>query len=212
MNHRNQDQLTQAKPAQATSKAGPSKALQLRDARAACVSGTIDYLVCADDKSAVVQFERGGRFHALGFAGSSCKPAFNYCFKDVEARGDYVSEWMVAQDSKHARKLAEKAARKANPHTLTVGAILYSSWGYEQTNIDFYQVVAVRGAAVDLRKITKDRKHHADDYGTCVANPGDFCGEVIKGKRPDHYNSVRLSSFERATPWDGRPLNWSSYY
>jgi len=30
---------------------------------------------------------------------------------------------------------------------------LVSSWGYEQTNVDFFQVIAVRGAVVDLRKI-----------------------------------------------------------
>jgi len=38
--------------------------------------------------------------------------------------------------------------------TLTVNDIFYSSWGYEQTNICFYQVVAVKGkTTVTVRKI-----------------------------------------------------------
>ena len=53
---------------------------------------------------------------------------------------------------------AEAKARKAkaraqfkNPYK--VGDILHHSWGYDQTNCDFYQVVEVKKASVVLRKI-----------------------------------------------------------
>ena len=38
-----------------------------------------------------------------------------------------------------------------NPYK--VGDILHHSWGYDQTNCDFYQVVEVKKASVVLRKI-----------------------------------------------------------
>lgn len=215
MNVRNQQQLPQAKPAQATSKAGPSKAEQLKSGRMMCVPETatdVAYLVCADGKSAVVQFDLNGVACAVVFAGASAKKAWGYSFHSADRRADRVTDWMMGQDGKHAAKLAEQALRKATPHTLTVGSILYASWGYDQTNVDFYEVVAVRGAAVDLREISKTRQMQGSDHGTCVANPGQFMGEVIKGKRPDRHNCVRISSCQHASPWSGKPLHWSSWH
>ena len=38
--------------------------------------------------------------------------------------------------------------------TVAVGDVFASSWGYEQTNVDFYQVVALHGRTmVTVRKI-----------------------------------------------------------
>ena len=48
---------------------------------------------------------------------------------------------------------AQEKAAAAFRESLRVGDILYSSWGWEQTNIDFYQVIAIRGSAVDLRQL-----------------------------------------------------------
>ena len=45
----------------------------------------------------------------------------------------------------------EAKARFQNPYKL--GDILHHSWGYDQTNCDFYQVVEVKKASVVLRKI-----------------------------------------------------------
>ena len=39
-------------------------------------------------------------------------------------------------------------------HGLKVGDVLVSSWGYEQTNLDFYQVIALNGKSmVTVRKV-----------------------------------------------------------
>jgi hypothetical protein len=51
-------------------------------------------------------------------------------------------------------RLAEKAkAREQFVNPYKVGDILYSSWGYEQTNREFYQVVAVGNRSLKLRQI-----------------------------------------------------------
>ena len=42
--------------------------------------------------------------------------------------------------------LASKKQPTQNAEGVHVGDLFYSSWGYEQTNIDFYQVVALKGA------------------------------------------------------------------
>ncbi|MCJ7743522.1 MAG: hypothetical protein MUO99_03065 [Dehalococcoidales bacterium] len=56
---------------------------------------------------------------------------------------------MVSADRKKMK--AEARARFVNPYK--VGDILHHSWGYDQTNCDFYQVVEVKKASVVLRKI-----------------------------------------------------------
>lgn len=70
-------------------------------------------------------------------------------------------EGNAAPDQTKAKK-AEKAAAKANKYGVKIGDIFRSSWGYEQTNNDFFQVVAlcgdssVRVREVDLPMIRSD--------------------------------------------------------
>ena len=39
---------------------------------------------------------------------------------------------------------------------ITAGTVLYSSWGYDQTNIDFYQVVRATDKTVWLQQLEKE--------------------------------------------------------
>ena len=61
----------------------------------------------------------------------------------------------IRQEAERFRHHDEAVARSSEEfrRSLRVGDILYSSWGWEQTNIDFYQVIAIRGSAVDLRQL-----------------------------------------------------------
>ena len=56
---------------------------------------------------------------------------------------------MATAEAKERKRLAR--ARFQNPYK--AGDILHHSWGYDQTNCDFYQVVEVKKASVVLRKI-----------------------------------------------------------
>ncbi len=81
--------------------------------------------------------------------------------------------------------------------------------GLEQTNIDFYQVIAIRGSAVDLRQL--DQRTTEDSYmcGTTVPLP-----DVFKGKTHTHRlskNYIRIDSYRTAWKWDGQPLRCSWY-
>lgn len=73
------------------------------------------------------------------------------------------SEWIRQQEESDAAsmrlKVEMKALAKANTlemrAKIQVGSILVNSWGYDQTNVDAYQVVAKTksGATVTLRQI-----------------------------------------------------------
>ena len=60
---------------------------------------------------------------------------------------------MAELSFKEQRKQAKQEARKRFQNPYKVGDILHHSWGYDQTNCDFYQVVGVKPASVVLRKI-----------------------------------------------------------
>ncbi len=108
---------------------------------------------------------------------------------------------MSNEDAKAERALARKA-----PHTLKIGDILYSSWGYDQTNIDYYQVTKViSDHSVQIRPIaSKITDHSSDrtDYVVPVKNA--FTGPA-ETRRVTAGNYIRIASYASASLWDGRP-------
>lgn len=104
---------------------------------------------------------------------------------------------------------ADQAKRELAPvPTAHVGDILDVSWGYEETHIDFYQVVDVNGATATIRKIGKTVER-SDDYSDYVVpKPGTFVGEPKKKRiQKSSYGAYSIAVGDHhATPWDGKPL------
>ncbi len=181
----------------------------LRDQKAAAnglaVSETFE------DGSIVFMGGDSNRYLFLAYIGRQSKPAAFYHFKTEEARNAYGERWKAERGRVlDAKKVRKAEARK--PHSLKVGDVLYTSWGYEQTNVEFYEVLAVRGCVVDLRELAKDVTEYSHGMqGRCVPKPGQYVGGVYKSKRPNGDNAVRFNSFCYGRPWDGTPKSWSSY-
>lgn len=91
-----------------------------------------------------------------------------------------------------------------------VGSIFYSSWGYEQTNIDFYKVVGMTKATVTLQRIGAIKTESGWETGTVVPNPERTIGDSFRRKLING-DSARINSFSYASLWDGRPRRYSSY-
>ncbi|WP_058532900.1 hypothetical protein [Legionella saoudiensis] len=98
-------------------------------------------------------------------------------------------------------------------HSLQIGSIFYSSWGYDQTNIDFYEVTKLIGkCTVELRKIAQSKIPCERDYfcGKTKPIPGKFISDPLR-KRLTKLGNINISSFEHASPWEGKELLYSSY-
>ena len=80
------------------------------------------------------------------------------------------------------------------------GDILVSSWGYEQTNVDFYEVVKVTAKTVTLIPI--ERKVQLKGFMRYEATPIPGSG---KGK------AFRITSYAIARLWNGEAQEGSSY-
>jgi hypothetical protein len=125
---------------------------------------------------------------AVGFTGTAGKPDIYYYFKNEEKREAYIAKWLQEQKQKLEYK-AERKAKKQAPaiHVLPYkpGDIIYNSWGYDQTNIDFYQVTRCTKASVFIRPIKaeySDRSAGCDMAAYVIPVKDSFCGEEIRKK------------------------------
>ena len=107
-----------------------------------------------------------------------------------------------------AEKQKVRDEKKNYKHGLTVGDILYSSWGYDQTNIDFYEVTEAGEKAIVIRKVKSVvvKRSGSSDY--VMADPGSFIGPPMK-KIPQKGSDgpyVKIESYAYAYEWEGNPL------
>ena len=97
-----------------------------------------------------------GRPCLLMWNPKATKPFANYMFKTPELRDEYVAT-AIAASKAHAKFKAErKADRLGKPEDMDkvkVGDIFCNSWGYDQTNVDYYQVISKSGRSVNVREI-----------------------------------------------------------
>ena len=103
----------------------------------------------------------------------------------------------------------------ANAHSITVGTILSHSWGYDQTNVDFYVVTRTTKTMIEFIAIAKDVEYTgtATDYATprmVGGTPVTIGTDTNRRKVNDYGNgpSVRLQSYAGAGnlyPWSGKP-------
>lgn len=136
---------------------------------------------------------------AVAFRPKAQKPDFRYRFPNAEKRDEYVAKWLKLQQEHADRVQKRRDERKSFQHTLKVGDILYSSWGYDQTNIDFYQVTAVKGKHVEVTPISGNAVESGWSYGRTTPIKDSFKGEpsrYLVGKG----NCIKVRSFAWAYP------------
>lgn len=166
-------------------------------------------------------YSKAGALYAIGFWGSSAKAAFYYRYRTEAERQEKARTFFKAAAEHAQRVTTMKAERQASPRGLEVGDILRSSWGYDQTNIDYYEVTKLIGKSkVEIREICADS---AEDQGwlrgTSVPMPGRFKGEPMVKVAKN--GSVRIASYASASKMQptaevaGKklysPSNWTAY-
>ncbi len=104
-----------------------------------------------------------------------------------------------------------KEVPQLNP--VKVNDIFYSSWGYDQTNIDFYMVVEVLNASVKVVSIGEDRTYTGPMQGTCVPNLSTK-GTKVMTKRINMVNNkpnFKVASYAFAYPYNNQPMSFTEW-
>jgi hypothetical protein len=67
-------------------------------------------------------------------------------------------------------------------HNVQVGDLYRTSWGYDQTNVEYFQIVDVKGKHAILREI-QDRVQTGRDQGRCVPMKDQFLKPRFEGDK-----------------------------
>lgn len=104
-------------------------------------------------------------------------------------------------------------------HGIEVGAIFVTSWGWEQTNIDFYQVIRVTPKSVIVQRIMS---RMVREVGWAMreveAIPDSLYGKpfrrkvtIVRVTDPEGTPYIGITSYKVAGLWDGKPCT-ATYY
>ena len=123
-----------------------------------------------------------GRHIAICFRGKATKPAWHYSFKSVERMMATVEETLRSEIDAAERKAKRSAEKKAAcaSHDVKVKDIFRCSWGYDQTNVDYYEVVAVSGQMATVRAIGAISESTGWEQGESVPQAGHFIGQPFR--------------------------------
>lgn len=109
------------------------------------------------------------------------KPYANYRFANEAAREAWITQqvtnYEAAQTVKAERKTV-RAGSAANAEAVTVGDIFDYSWGYDQTNVEFFEVTAKSGRAVVIRKVAQSIESEGQGSERVLPVRGSFVGEA----------------------------------
>jgi hypothetical protein len=97
--------------------------------------------------------------------------------------------------------------------TITPGTIFVSTWGYDQTNVDFYKVVRSTAASVWLQKVGQ-RVVEQTGYMSETVMPTDHeIGNVFRRKVSTFMGKAYASvnDYAGASEWNGQPITQTHY-
>lgn len=153
---------------------------------------------------------------ALGFVGKQGKPTFHRIFKTKEARDEYINgfidrwDWNLKERAKQAaiRKAVQAEDRAKLAAYCEPGAMLYDSWGYEQTQVEFYQVLQRKGFKVLLQEVG-----HTDIGATSSVSCQVIPNMASKIGEPAWFTigawGIKINDSIKLSPYDGKPKHRS---
>jgi hypothetical protein len=137
----------------------------------------------------------------------------NFYYTKPELREKAIEKYTGMAEDRVSRKIKNTNARKNFKHSLKVGDILHSSWGWEQTNCDFYQVIEVIKSFVVIQRIGSKSVRGSEAYmsDSRLAVKDSFLDEKPIRKKVLLNNCVKINHSSTAYPWDGTPCYCSWY-
>jgi hypothetical protein len=148
-----------------------------------------------------------GKIRAFAFHGRSNKTDWNFIFKSPESMNAYIQDRANSWKAHNDRKAFERIEKKNSINPFIVGDIISRSWGYDQTNVDFYQVIKATKKQITVRAISASCEEDGYMCGHCVAIKDAFIADAEPQRiGVDKYGSTKLGG-----KWDGKP-EYCSWY
>jgi len=97
--------------------------------------------------------------------------------------------------------------------TVNIGDIYFTSWGYDQTNIDYYKVTSVKNKTVNLVSIGQTRNYTGPMQGECVPDPSVTGNKIYTKRMINNGNSVsfKMTNYSWAYKWNGQTNHFTEW-
>lgn len=179
----------------------------------------VEHTSYAYEKEGVVAYtyiNRRGYPSLMLFVGRGNKPTVHSAYHTEDDRIKALENTLTNIRHHQDRIESRRIERKNGQHTLKVGDILVSSWGYDQTNIDYYQVVKLVGTKmVDIASIRATVVGNHGTYDMVMPLKDGFYTPRYEGdtwktgtlrrRVCPNTNSVSINTYASAYPWNGKP-------
>lgn len=155
---------------------------------------------------------------SVGFHGRAQKPSIHFHHNDEDQRETTTNRWLKRIEEQQSR-MEENRKQRFEPHTLKVDDVLVCSWGWEQTNVDFYKVTKSVGKnTVELVRIKAVSDPNGQEarfsmQDRAIADPKTEIGAPFRARVNMGSGSpcITLGHREFAYPWDGKATHRSWY-
>ena len=148
---------------------------------------------------------------ATVWAGKKEKPFFQSAKTMDEAEAVINGCFEAQRKTEHLRKEKRDGRKAVNaPDFWQVGDVVVNSWGYDQTNVNFYQVTSVKARMVEIRPIAQNTNDDGGPQGgKCAPVRYQFTGEAVS-KRVMAGGCISFPCGS-GSKWNGRAVRCSSY-
>lgn len=154
-----------------------------------------------------------------GYTGKRNKPNFRYRYRNTKEAVNAINNLITAAEARvesdRQRKIEDTRIKKELFNQVEIGSIFVSSWGYDQTNVDAFQVVEKKGSAtLVLREIGLSRVPDSDGFDCCKVIPmkDSFLENSEPFEKRINRYGISMSSYSSASLWDGESDYYKSWY
>jgi hypothetical protein len=192
------------------------KRLMTKEDRAAYRAAIIPKDACkvtSKEADVVFYLYEGHKPCSMCFIGSAGKPAWRYHFRSEAERARRIASQIEACKARE-KAMAERKVSASQPCKIEVGSILVTSWGYDQTNREFFKVIDKKGKQTlivqEVEQISANTGNEPAMTGKSL--PGEAFAKNSKPYtiRVSHGNHVKIEG-HYASVWDGLPVSWTAY-
>ena len=143
---------------------------------------------------------------------------FHIQFRSTERMFEHAEKHLFDIEAKKEHKSKRAAEKKERiemaRNSVIVDDIFVDSWGYEQTQVDAYQVVEKIGNATIVLRPIACRTVEGSEGRDCqhvVPVFGAFTSEETITRRIGEFG-IRMNSYSSAYQWDGKREFYNSWY
>ena len=163
--------------------------------------------------AAAYTYESGSVLYAIAYSGRRNKSDFHYRYSNEQRRAEAIAEFFKRVEAraryKQENKEHQQELRTQFLTKIEVGSIFATCWGYEQTNVEWYQITHVKGCTVRLRRIAGELITTGYMSGNTKPIKDAFIGEELK--RIVRGTGIRIDDVVTAFPSDGKERHCSWY-